>query len=275
MQCTNEGLALTKAEIGALLEFCSKDKERPNMCQVKFTVKEDRCFAYATDGHRAIEADGSVKLPVQKGEWLVRRDCLVQGRKVLERNQVLRLCFSHASLHEARIEQDDEEVAGLDWPEDAAVAQQSFPNVEAVVHLPHASRDAARCVGLNAKYLMTVRAMARAAGTEAVDVYPPKSDDSATYFRATGETVWTACLMPIMTEESSGLAARKRSKKNAKQPELPGTSVAELADTLKKHGATLKAVGVGKESKKRKTKASTANGAKPKRSKRKPAEVSA
>lgn len=271
MQCTQDGLALTKAEIGALLEFCSKDKERPHMCQVKFTVKEDRCFAYATDGHRAIEADGSVKLPVQKGEWLVRRDCLVQGRKVLERNQVLRLCFSHASLHEARIEQDAEEIAGLDWPEDAAVAQQSFPNVEAAVHLPHASRDAARCVGLNAKYLMTVRAMARAAGTEAVDVYPPKSSDSATYFRATGETVWTACLMPVMTEESSGLAARKRSK-NSKQPELPGTTDKELADTLKGNGTTKP---LKTEAKKGKAKAATSNGAKAKRSKRKAPEARA
>jgi hypothetical protein len=223
MRYSESGLILKKAELTALLGFCSKDKERPHLCVVQFRVRDGRVYAYATDGKRAVEADGHAVPTVVYNEWTVRRECLDQARRALDGSQVLRLAFSFASLNEAYIEEQGLEVASLSWPEDAASSQASFPAVDQIVRLPHASGEVARCAGIAAQYLADIRLMAKAANVEAVDCYPPRTNRDPAYFRANGEdTTWTAVVMPALTEASEEEAKKAKRRKDERQEEMFG-----------------------------------------------------
>jgi hypothetical protein len=266
MRYSESGLILKKAELTALLGFCSKDKERPHLCVVQFRVRDGRVYAYATDGKRAVEADGHAVPTVVYNEWTVRRECLDQARRALDGSQVLRLGFSFASLNEAFIEEQGLEVASLSWPEDAASSQASFPAVDQIVRLPHASEEVARCAGIAAQYLADIRLMAKAANVEAVDCYPPRTNRDPAYFRANGEdTTWTAVVMPALTEASEEEAKKAKRRKDERQAEMQyggaepepapqprATTAVEAAvdalqSTLAEHGATMTIRANGKE----------------------------
>lgn len=223
MRYSGSGLILNKAELTALLGFCSKDKERPHLCAVQFRVRGGHAFAYSTDGKRAIEADGHAEPSVKENEWTVRRECLDQARRALEGSQVLRLAFSYASLNEAFIEEQGLEVASLSWPEDAASSQASFPAIDHIVRLPHASEEVARCAGIAAGYLADIKLMAKAANVTAVDCYPPRTSQDPAYFRANGEdTTWTAVVMPVLTDASAEEARNAKRRKDKRQEEMFG-----------------------------------------------------
>lgn len=217
INCNEHGVGMSKADGRVLLAFSCKDKEKPDLQLVKFTVKSGRVFLYATDGYKAVEAEGIAHEDAEDGEHLVRRDCLAQALKTLERNQVLRLCFEGASLNHARVEEQGLEVANVGWPEDAAIAQHGLPQVANApnIKIPHASEQSARCVGVDEDAFKAVALMCRAAGKLA-DTYPPKTVDHPAIFCADGDTTWRASVRPKPTEESHG--TRRRSKK---QPTLP------------------------------------------------------
>jgi hypothetical protein len=259
MRLDENGLLLSKAELTALLGFCSKDPEKPNLCVVQVRTRDDVVFAYATDGKRAVSARGHATPDSSHGEWLVRRECLDQARRALDGSQCLRLKFSFSSLNEARIEQQGVEVATLNWPQDAAVFQASFPDVAGIVRIPHVSDEVARCAGIAAEYLADIKLMAKAASVTAVDCYPPRTNRDPAYFCADGEdTTWTAVVMPTLTDASAAEAARprRRDPRQAEmydddEPVVPRNAaeasamspveqaVEDRQDTLDKHGATM------------------------------------
>ena len=204
MQFESQGLALTKLEITALLEFCGRDREQPQLCNVTFCVSEGRCRAYATTGMRSLEADNACEEGTN-GEWSVSRWFLAQGKQLLGKDQILRLKFSHASLHSATVEQDGKEVASLGWPEDAASAQASFPSEASQrIRLPPARRKVARSATFDPDNLAPLSAMSRACGSARVDWFAPSSPTDPVYFRCESETTWTAIVLPCRVANDDG-----------------------------------------------------------------------
>lgn len=200
MICSLSGLVLTKAELSALLAFSAKTSdERPHLSVVHFLVEDDRCWAYATDGHRAVECDGESDAKLPNGEWLVAREFLDAANKLLGAEQSIRLCFSRASLTEAVVEDKEGlQLSTFQWPRDAASSQQTFPQVRDVIKIPQHSNPV-RVVTLNPAYIADLKKVAAAAEKEAIDLYPPESPLSPLFFRVETDptTTWTGAIMPL------------------------------------------------------------------------------
>lgn len=202
MKCTENGIGLSKAELAALLAFAhpvDEEGKSSHMAVVYFRISEDHCWAYATDGHRCVEADGESDTKHADGEWYVRREFLDAAAKLLDARGLLRLGFSGASLTEARVENEfGDEVAVFQWPRDASPRQTSFPNVRGMFHLPSHS-TACRATTLNTGFLADLKKVAKAAGRSGIDVFHPADPKGATYFRCSGDptTVWTAVVLPM------------------------------------------------------------------------------
>lgn len=206
MKSNENGIALTGAELGALLKVASKEKNDRDKAAVLFIAKGDRCYARATNGQIAVEVDGDGDGDLD-GEWLVTRDFLEEAKKLVAGvKQIARLMFHGASLHEARIEENGLEVGSFHSPNDAAVAQHSFPNIDQSVKLPGGTRKKiAHCASIGIAYLSTIEAIGKAAGVEFADMYAPKDRDSPFSFRCGdgGDTIWTGSINPLPTAASS------------------------------------------------------------------------
>lgn len=204
MNCNENGVGFTKAELSALLAFTSKDEDRPHLCAVQVRVSDGRVWAYATDGHCAAEVDGMNEGEHIDGEWIVNKEFLAQGRQLITGKQVLRLAFSAASLNHARVEdmETGTEVSNLGWPHDAAYSQLTFPPVRDLLKLPPKERTV-RCITLNPEFLALVDKVGKAASGGA-DIYPPKDPLQPVVIRVGAEcaTTWTLLIMPMRSETS-------------------------------------------------------------------------
>lgn len=233
MNANENGIALTKAELRALREFASKEPTDRERFGVKFIASGDRCFARATNSRICLELDGESDGTLE-GEWFVDQKFLIDGRKLLEGKQVLRLKFSGASLHEACVEENGVERETLGAQQDAAIAQITFPPIEKTLKLPSARRDRAHCFALAEGYLHALRLAAAAVEEEFVELFPPESADVLMVFRAGTErkTSLKGGILPGVTEESTRdgdededdeKPKRRRSKKDDRQTEIAGT----------------------------------------------------
>ncbi|HEX4334737.1 MAG TPA: hypothetical protein VH062_02420 [Polyangiaceae bacterium] len=243
---------MNRNELKALLAFAGKlkDEERAHLALVQFMVQDDRCWAYSTDGHRAVEADGESDASHDRGEWLVVRQFLDAGVKLLsDDKQVLRLKFAGASLTEAVIEDElGLEVSNLGWPRDAVPAQQTFPGIRQLLKIPK-SRKPPLCVTLNADYLAELRLVAAAAGRSAIDCHAPVGPDKPSYFRFPGDgtTVWTVAIMP-MRNDAPDLDDDEEDDDSEETP-LEGAiarAAKKMKDVLDEHGATMTVTARGK-----------------------------
>lgn len=210
MLCDESGIGMKKAELGALLTFAAKvsDEGKSHLAVVQFVVKGDRCWAYATDGHRAVECDGEADAKLADGEWLVAREFLDAAHKLLNAEQSLRLLFSGASLTSANVEDKEGlEVSSFQWPRDAANAQQTFPQVRQIVALP-THKKSSRVVTLNPAYIADLKKVAAAAEKEAIDLYPPEDAVGPLFFRVETDptTTWTGAIMPLRSSASEAEA---------------------------------------------------------------------
>jgi hypothetical protein len=208
MHCNENGISLSRLELTALLDIASKEPSDRNRYGVLFRVDGDRCYARATNGEAmSVEAVGDSDAQHSAGEWFVHRDLLVNGKKLVTGKQVLRLQFSGASLNTVRVEENGVEISELHWPTDAAVAQASFPTIDDSIKLPASNRKMARCAAANTAYLVCIDKVAKAAGVEFADLYPPKDKEGALVFRAgdDGErdTIWTGSIRPVPSNASS------------------------------------------------------------------------
>lgn len=197
MRAEDRGILISKAEIAALLEFATTDQAN-ELSRVRFFVDGDRCWAYASDGHRAIEADGESSDELS-GEWAVERSFLEAVKKLLDKDTRAVLEFSGASLHSAVIEDEEEgaERGTVTWPHDAAIAQLTIETLRQVIKIPR-TRETVRCVTVPGTQLAALALVAKAAGWNELDVYPPKTRSEPMVFRIDGGagTTWTGCVMP-------------------------------------------------------------------------------
>lgn len=195
MEVNAKGLALTQSELNALLEFGHRNPD-DRLWSIQFVLQSDRVKARATDGKRAVEAQGDADGSI-KGEWLVARDFLVAGRKMLSGSQRLRLMFSGATLNTARVEDGEGiEISSMTWHTDAAAAQQSFPaEIDNLLKLPTTTKPV-RCMSLPADQVAAVALLGKAAGSQLLDIHVPKNRDDGAVFRIDGDTSWLAIIMP-------------------------------------------------------------------------------
>lgn len=199
MRSESRGIVVTKAELAALLEFAESSKDS-SLSVVQFWVDGDRCRAYATDGKRAVEADGESNGRTE-GEWTVHREFLDSVRKLLTGAQQAVLEVSAASLHSVKIEDAETgtEVSSLTWPTDAASTQTTIPTLRQIIQLPLPKRDVSRCATLPACQLAGLSLVGKAAQWDACDIYPPESAQDPLVFRIDGGagTMWTGIVMQM------------------------------------------------------------------------------
>lgn len=243
MQANENGLAFTKAELRALREFSSKEETDRNRFGVQIEIKGDRCFARATDGMRCLELDGQSDGTHGDGEWFVAQKFLIDGRKLLEGKQVLRLRFAGASLRKATVEENGVTRETISSEDDMAIAQYSFPQIAKTLKLPSKTREKLHCVALAAGHMKAVQLAAECVEEEMVDFFPPSDPDGLLIFRV-GDEKSTSVMGAIKANASAASILRKgeddsddddesddedkpkksRAKKNPRQQEMPGTA---------------------------------------------------
>jgi hypothetical protein len=192
MNCNEKGLGLTAAQIRVLGKFASKEDSDRNKKGVKVVIDGDRAWARATNGINSLELDGASNGHHHGGEWFVDRGFLEKAVKlVVGVKAVLRLQFSGASLNHAIVEENDVETASFDVPQDAALADVSFPWEKEGLKLPSRSRRIAHCSALPGEYAALLQEVEAAVGANYTDLYPPQSPDHPWVFEcnAAGQTV--------------------------------------------------------------------------------------
>ena len=248
MKLTPSGIVIYPAELAALLKFTAKSKEDDLYC-VHFRREDlkdvDSLVAYATNGKRALQAVGPVEADdgdAPEGEWTVHRSFLDVAFKTLVAEQYLLLCIEGTKVRKAEVNDAEthEILATLGWPTDAASTQMAFPreDLKKFIQLPTTERPV-RCISINATYMVDLAAVARAAGSGRLDLYPGKTRQDGMVFaiEEEGMTGWRGILMPLRDRESSetddgedneqsempkGKGKGRKGGKANRTPELPG-----------------------------------------------------
>jgi hypothetical protein len=178
MNCTENGVGFTAAEIRCLLKFASKEDADRNKRGVQIVVHGDRVWARATNGVNSLELDGVSDGQLPNGEWFVDRGFLEMAVKlVVGVKAVLRLAFSGASLHRAIREENEVEIGSLEVPAEAAIADVSFPWNKAELKTPARNRTIAHCSALPGAYSALLQDVEDALSVEYSDLYPPPDPD--------------------------------------------------------------------------------------------------
>jgi hypothetical protein len=230
MRCDDKGLSLNKRELNALLRFCDDDPES-SLDFVQFKIDEKFCEAYATNGFASVRAAGPSVSDERIGEWFVHRDFIALCARTLESDQVLVLAFSGASISEATIMKDGEEVGNVGWPRDAAIAQSSIKFPDIATHIPKGSpKDGCGLLAAGGSYLALLAKVEQAADCTGVELFIPSDPDKPIKCRvgAHKDTVWTVviCTMRLadLGKELESEQEERRTKRGSKkQPSLPGT----------------------------------------------------
>jgi len=198
MNCDDEGVRLTKAEIAALLAFCGDSEDEAKFRLVRFDVEGESCTAEATNGRIAVQARGR-NVGEIAGSWYVDVEFLDSARKLLSGNKVASLLFDGPRLREAAINDPDTgEVSRLTWPRDAAAAQGWLPDVTKGIRVPDGGRALAPRVTIARDFVAAVHTVGKAATATGIDIYPPEDAESALTFRAEGDgTEWVGIILPI------------------------------------------------------------------------------
>lgn len=205
MKIEPQGIILYPAELRALVKFSAKDNENP-LSVVHFRTEGASVLAYATNGHRALQARGVAEGDHVQGEWTVFRDFLAKVLASIESQQYVALEVTGASLQGAAIRDAEtlENVAHLTWHEDAATTQRTFPldGCRKAIVLPTTERPV-RCVSVNAEYLVDLALVAKAAGSKCIDLFPGKTREDPIIFRIDEfETEWMGAIMPLRKDIS-------------------------------------------------------------------------
>lgn len=186
MRATENGIILTKQEAAALIGFSHPDKRRPHVNGAQFIVDDTHVRAYASDGHRAVEAvfeHGPDAEPPEKGQWFVSRELLDSGRKLVENKQEL-LIETAGGIHSRIAVLEDGAERRAAEIVDAISTQTLLPleAVQRVVKLPTSERPT-RCLSISAGYLDAIGLIARASDAAAVDLWIPKTRSEALVFQ--------------------------------------------------------------------------------------------
>jgi hypothetical protein len=183
MDCTAKGVGFTAAEIRALLRFASKEDSEKNKRGVKVVVAGDRVWARATNGTNSLELTGASDGKLKDGEWFVSRDFLEFAVKmVVGVKALVRLCFKGASLHRAFKEENNKESGAIEVPDDAAIADISFPWEKAALRTPPKDREIAPCSALPGEYSALLAIVEDALDVEYTDLHPPADTETPWIF---------------------------------------------------------------------------------------------
>jgi len=199
MKSTTDGISLSRKELTALLAFASQEETDKNKWGVHFRIAGEKVFARATNGYACFELEG-INDGANDGEWMVARKFLVDGQKELESKQVLRLEFKGASLHEAAVLENDQELGRWQSAKDVAISQVTFPWDG--VKLPAANRKIAHCSAISTPYLKLVMLAAKAVDIETAYFYAPKDAGGAFIFTVghDGKTSGLGSIVPLPVE---------------------------------------------------------------------------
>ncbi len=205
MHIEAQGIVLFPPELKALCRFASKDPENP-LSVVHFRSERDSLHAYATNGHRAVEARGIAHEGSATGEWTVAKSFLATALRVAGNGQQVLLQVNGASLWGAKVQDAKtlEDVTEIVWPSDAASTQISFPveGCQKAIVLPTTTYSV-RCVSINGQYLADLTTICDAAGSDSLDLYPGKSRQDALIFRVDeNDTEWRGAIMPLNRPEA-------------------------------------------------------------------------
>jgi len=214
--CSKSGLVLNRDEIAALLAFAAKD-ENDDRSWVSVNVGDGRALVYATDGDRAVEADGMAKGDVAL-EWYLGRALLERAHRNVERAQVARFAPPGKSQELIRIEDTGRVLCTIKDGQGNVCTQLRFPDMDGRMTPPrtkkhrevgrgivtpriqvmNAPKDAR--VVLTEKDSAIVRVVCRAAGVDRVEVCPPAQPWELATVRASSDdvdsTIWTAKFRP-------------------------------------------------------------------------------
>lgn len=202
MRAEVRGIVVNKAELGALLEFASKDLER-SLSNISFRVDQDKLYGYATDGRRAVESIGVATDMAFPGEWQIGRAYVEELRKLLGGTDRAVLQTSGGSIREAMIEDEDGTARStVAWPHDAVSGQVTIPMMREAIRPPDGAKRVV-CMSLPASQLASIGLVGKAAGWDVVDVYAPKGRTDPIIFRVDGQTTWTGAIMPVRGDEET------------------------------------------------------------------------
>lgn len=242
MRATEDGIELSKPELAALLEFAaSRSHANQDLASVVFRVAHDRCWAYASDGATAVEADGVTDERCSlRGEWGVRRELLESAVKLAAKATRIVLPISGRSLHGVILE--DEEPGDedreprvtkrtIEQEDDAVLPQQSLPSVERCIKLPSGTR-AVKAFTLSSHYLARLALVGKACGRAGADIFVPSSLNDPTHVRiGAGEpTVWTVLIMPMASDADA--TADEVAQEDHRKRETRATSERERLEGL-------------------------------------------
>jgi len=234
MDCTANGVGFTAEELRVLLKVAAKDDASRNMRGVHISVVEgqNRSWARVTDGDKSLELDGTSDGELN-GEWFVDRGFLEMAvRLVVGVKAVLRLAFSGASLHRAIREENGVETGSLEAPNDAAIADVSFPWNREALKLPSKTRRIAHCSAMPGASAALLPVIQNALGVDTFDLYPPESPDHPWVFvvNADGQTTARGTLKTALSvasttdeegeEDPESEEKPKRRGRKARQQEL-------------------------------------------------------
>lgn len=201
MHIEAQGIVLYPSELKCLIRFAAKDGENP-LSVVHFRIDHAILRAYATNGHRAVEAIGEWQDGAQReGEWTVSRAFLAAALRLMEAGHYVVLEVGGASLQGAKVRDKDthEDVSELTWPTDAASTQVTFPveGCQKAIVFPTTERPV-RCISLNAQYLADLVYVAGAANSDSLDLFPPRTREEPVIFRFEEcPTEWRGAIMPL------------------------------------------------------------------------------
>lgn len=203
MNANHKGLAVTKAELRALLEFASTEEADCDRYGVAFQVDGSKCYARATNSRKCVEFTGAND-GGRDGEYFVGRKFLVDVRKEITGKGVARLLFSKGTLCEAAIEENDVMLLKITSPVDTVNSQASFPLSVKALAIPPSKRKPIHCAAFSAECLKSAAVAALAVDDEMVEWFHPANAEELVTFR-TGMKMPTKCVGAFkqnVTEES-------------------------------------------------------------------------
>jgi hypothetical protein len=207
MNVNKSGLALTKAELRALLLFSSKAPEDKDRFGVQFIVERDSCYALATNSRICVKFRGTTDGKADIGARFVDRKFLVDCKKELEGKQVARLRFKDDKLIDCAIEENGFPTLKITTPRDAVISQALFPMDIDALKVPRGGRKISNCIALSAEYAIPLLRAIEAVsggGQPMFDCYPPGESQALFIFRAgiQDETTVIGGIKPGVSEEA-------------------------------------------------------------------------
>jgi len=249
MRADHEGVVLTKPELGAAIAAALPSSKTLNA--VAFESLIATVVMYASDGRLAVQATGEND-GLHPGKWRVSLAFLEMVHKSMGAKDLVRLCFSGESLHEAVVldvleempELVVEEAGTITWHTDAADHQEQFPFDTLEGRFRENSADRGVPAPVAPRYYEVLAKVGKC-GIHAFERCPGRRRlDSPVYDTAVAAngTRWACLTLPCKVEELKAQNADDDRQLNL----AVADSAKRLRDTLDEAGTTMTVSAGGK-----------------------------